>query len=240
MLGAEVVDDDRARRRAIAEHRAPDPRLKPFIIDYQGYRERAAGPMRRLQPPFDGIPMIVTFGPSIDIINGDRPAQRGLYRSFLAGLHDVHVFTEYQGAQMGFQVNFTLLGAYRFLSITMSDIANRVLDLGRAPRQVLLDDGLQVVDVVEEHLLDVAHRRLDVARHGDVDDEERVAPLPSGHTLDLRARDDAAFRQLLDLLYARVDFDSAFAQTMQANPARSGLAFFKRLQCAQPVAGYCP
>jgi AraC-like DNA-binding protein len=110
--------------------RAPDPRLKPYIIDYTGYRERAAGPMRRLQPPFDGIPMIVTFGPSIDIINGDRPAQRGAFRSFLAGLHDVHVFTEYEGAQMGFQVNFTLLGAYRFLNITMSDIANRVIDLG--------------------------------------------------------------------------------------------------------------
>jgi AraC-like DNA-binding protein len=110
--------------------RAPDPRLKPYIIDYQGYRERAADPMRRLQPPFDGIPMIVTFGPSIDIINGDRPAQRGLFRSFLAGLHDVHVFTEYLGEQMGFQVNFTLLGAYRFLNITMSDIANRVIDLG--------------------------------------------------------------------------------------------------------------
>jgi AraC-like DNA-binding protein len=109
--------------------RAPDPRLKPYVIDYQGYREQAAGPMRRLQPPFDGIPMIVTFGPSIDIINGDRPAQRDAFRSFLAGLHDVHVFTEYQGAQMGFQVNFTLLGAYRFLNITMSDIANRCLDL---------------------------------------------------------------------------------------------------------------
>lgn len=110
--------------------RAPDPRLEPYIIDYQGYRERAAGPMRRLQPPFDGIPMIVTFGPSIDIINGDRPAERRLYRSFLAGLHDVHVFTEYLGEQMGFQVNFTLLGAYRFLNIAMSDIANRCLDLG--------------------------------------------------------------------------------------------------------------
>ena len=32
---------------------------------------------------------------------------------------------------------------------------------------------LKVVDVVEEHLLEVADRRLDVARHGDVDDEER-------------------------------------------------------------------
>ena len=86
--------------------------------------------MRRLQPPFAGLPMIVTFGPSIDIINGDLPTERGVFRSFLAGLHDVHVITEYEGEQMGFQVNFSLLGAYRFLNITMSDIANRCLDLG--------------------------------------------------------------------------------------------------------------
>ena len=110
--------------------RAPDPRLKPYVIDYHGYRERASAPMRRLQAPFDGIPMIVTFGPSIDIINGDRPRERGHYRSFLAGLHDVHVFTEYNGEQSGVQVNFTLLGAYRFLGITMSDIANHCVDLG--------------------------------------------------------------------------------------------------------------
>ena len=110
--------------------RAPDRRLLPYVIDYQGYSEHARTPMRRLQPPFDGIPMIVTFGPSLGIINGDSPAERGVFRSFLAGLHDVHVLTEYVGEQMGFQVNFTLLGAYRFLNIDMSDIANRCLDLG--------------------------------------------------------------------------------------------------------------
>jgi AraC-like DNA-binding protein len=108
----------------------PDPRLEPYVIDYQGYRERSRAPMRRLQAPFVGIPMIVTFGPSIDIINGDRPAERGVYRSFLAGLHDVHVVTEYRGEQFGFQVNFTLLGAYRFLNVTMSDVANRCIGLG--------------------------------------------------------------------------------------------------------------
>jgi AraC-like DNA-binding protein len=110
--------------------RAPDFRLTPYVIDYQGYRERTRTPMRRLQPPFVGIPMIVTLGPSIAIANGKLPAERGMFRSFLAGLHDVHVITEYEGEQMGFQVNFTLLGAYRFLNITMSDIANRCLDLG--------------------------------------------------------------------------------------------------------------
>ena len=116
--------------------RAPDARLRPYVIDYQGYRERSRGPMRRLQPPFAGVPMIVTFGPSIWLTNGDRPGERGIYRSFLAGLHDVHVLTEYQGEQMGFQVNFTLLGAYRFLDITMSDIANRCIGLDD-----LLGDG---------------------------------------------------------------------------------------------------
>ena len=125
--------------------RAPDPRLKPYVIDYLGYREQAAGPMRRLQAPFAGIPMIVTFGPTIDIINGDRPAQRGAFRSFLAGLHDVHVFTEYEGEQRGIQINFTLLGAYRFLNITMSHIANRCLDLGDllGPEMERFADALQ-------------------------------------------------------------------------------------------------
>src|SRR5262249_49430084 len=116
--------------------RAPDARLRRYVIDYQGYREHAQAPMRRLQAPFAGLPMIVSFGPSLAVINGDRPAERGIHRSFLAGLHDVHVLTQYQGEQMGLQVNFTLLGAYRFLGITMSDIANRRIGLGD-----LLGDG---------------------------------------------------------------------------------------------------
>lgn len=51
---------------------------------------------------------------------------------------------------------------------------------------------------------------------------------------DLRAREPQAFRQLLDALYDQgdPDFDAAFAQAMHANPARSGLAYFKRLHCA--------
>jgi AraC-like DNA-binding protein len=110
--------------------RAPDLRLKPYVIDYLAYREQAADPMRRLQAPFVGIPMIVTFGPTIEIINGEHPMKRTALRSFLAGLHDVHIFTEYVGEQRGIQINFTLLGGYRFLNIDMSDIVNRCVDLG--------------------------------------------------------------------------------------------------------------
>ena len=123
--------------------RAPDPRLRSYVIDYLGYRELSRAPMRRLQAPFAGIPMIVSFGPRIDIMNGDRPQERGTHRSFLAGLHDVHVFTEYLGDQRGFQVNFTLLGAYRLLNIGMAEIANRCIALedllGPAPAAELID-----------------------------------------------------------------------------------------------------
>ena len=69
-----------------------------------------------------------------------------------------------------------------------------LLDFRRAPREVLLDDRLQVVDVVEEHLLDVADAGFDVARHRDVDDEERVAAVPARRRFDLRARDDRPLR----------------------------------------------
>ena len=63
-------------------------------------------------------------------------------------------------------------------------------DLAGAPREVLADGRLQIVDVVEEHLLDLAGRRLDVARHRDVDDEQRpVAPRPH-HRLDVRLGED--------------------------------------------------
>ena len=75
-------------------------------------------------------------------------------------------------------------------STSSPTIASARATLAGPPRQVLAHGRLQVVDVVEEHLLDLAGRRLDVARHGDVDDEQRpVAPRPH-HRLDVRLGED--------------------------------------------------
>ena len=49
------------------------------------------------------------------------------------------------------------------------------LELAGPPREVLLHDALEVVDVVEEDLLEIADAGFDVARQRDVDDEERRA-----------------------------------------------------------------
>jgi AraC-like DNA-binding protein len=144
--GFEVLRNDGPDHSWAMASRAPDARLKPYVLNYQGYREWARVPMRRLQAPFAGIPMIVSFGPAIDIMNGDAPEVRALHRSFLAGLYDMHVFTEFRGDQRGFQVNFTLLGAFRLLRLPMSEIANRCVDLS----DLLGGDAAELADQLHE------------------------------------------------------------------------------------------
>ena len=61
-------------------------------------------------------------------------------------------------------------------------------ELGAPPRQVLADDRLQIVHVVEEDLIQIADRGLDIARQGDVDDEERPVPPRAHRLLDRRSR----------------------------------------------------
>ena len=101
----------------------PDARLRGGVVSYTGYVERAHVPMRRLEAPFAGVPMIVSFGPSI-LVDGVR------HRSFVAGLGDRASVTEYTGEQRGIQVNFTPLGARRLLGLPMDEIARRVVALG--------------------------------------------------------------------------------------------------------------
>ncbi len=79
-------------------------------------------------------------------------------------------------------------------------------DLLPAPYQVLVDHPLQAVHVLQEHVVDVAHFRVHVPRHADVDDEKRrIGALPhriahhvAGHDGQLGARrsdDDVGFSQ---------------------------------------------
>ena len=214
--------------------------------------------MRRLQPPFAGLPMIVTFGPSINIINGDLPTERGVFRSFLAGLHDVHVFTDYEGEQMGFQVNFTLLGAYRFLNITMSDIANRCLDLGdlsagivELQHDALAWAGADRLGEVGEHELEVgladvvgdvphrmAGRRLDEARHIEPFEAmmaDRHGPLADGspHAARDRLQADA-------MLVRRPDLDLGVRMLAALGGGGALELFLSRARsCSVAASGCC-
>ncbi len=99
---------------------APDVRLRGSVMSYAGYVERATRPMRRLEVPFAGVPMILSLGPSI-LVDGVR------HRSFVAGLDDRTTVTEYTGEQRGLQVNLTPLGARRLLGLPMQELARQVV-----------------------------------------------------------------------------------------------------------------
>src|ERR1044072_5621979 len=99
----------------------PDPRLRGSVGSYTGYVELDTVPLRRLDVPFAGVPMIMSFGPSI-VVDGVRR------RSFVAGLDDRASVTEYVGEQRGIQVNLTPLGARRLLGLPMDELVERLHD----------------------------------------------------------------------------------------------------------------
>lgn len=100
----------------------PDPRLRGCVASYGGWAEYAPHPVRRLEVPFPGVPMILSFGPSL-LVGGVRQ------RSFVAGLDDRATVTEYAGEQRGIQVNLTPLGARRLLGLPMEQLARTVVAL---------------------------------------------------------------------------------------------------------------
>ena len=66
--------------------------------------------------------------------------------------------------------------------------------LAAAARERLLDHGLEVVDVVEEAAVEPVDRRVEVARNGEVDEQQRPALARAQRRGDRLARDDEARR----------------------------------------------
>lgn len=119
-----------------AVQRAPDARLRHSVLSYGGYFELSTRPMRRLEVPFAGIPLIISLGPTL-LVDGVR------HGSFVAGLDDSVTITEYAGEQRCIQVNLTPLGARRLFGLPMSELARRVVALdeilGRRPAAELVE-----------------------------------------------------------------------------------------------------
>jgi AraC-like DNA-binding protein len=108
----------------------PPPLLAESVQAYCGYVERAATPFRRLQVPHGGVVLILSFGDPIDVVTmrGSSPRPQRL-RSFVAGLHDAPVVTQYEGSQHGVQVDLTPLGAYRLFGLPLRELANQSVAL---------------------------------------------------------------------------------------------------------------
>jgi AraC-like DNA-binding protein len=97
------------------------PALAGHVLRYLGYREHSCTPVRRRQAPAGSCTLIVSLGPPIRLYG---PAGPSLPTSFLAGMHDAAVHTEFTGPQYGVQVDLSPLGVYALLGRPMPELTN--------------------------------------------------------------------------------------------------------------------
>ena len=109
--------------------RRPDPSLDGIVAGPYCDYEESGREVRRRQTATDRVPVIISFGDPIDLVElsaSGSPARR--VTSFVAGLHDGYVVTRFAGTQHGVQVDLTPLGAARVLG-PPHELANECVDL---------------------------------------------------------------------------------------------------------------
>lgn len=104
----------------------PHPALAGLVVGYSGYREFSGEPLRRRQAPTGSCAMILGLGPPLRL---HGPAGPVAATSFLAGLHESAVVTEFVGEQHGMQVNLTPLGVFTLLGRPTSGLTNLTPEL---------------------------------------------------------------------------------------------------------------
>jgi AraC-like DNA-binding protein len=100
----------------------PAPALRGVVHRAADFRERGAGPLRRLESPLAGVVLIVSLGPDMEI-DGQ------LTGSFVAGVWDRPTITGHYGEQAGYQLYLDLLEARRLLGVPGTELANRLIQL---------------------------------------------------------------------------------------------------------------
>jgi AraC-like DNA-binding protein len=108
---------ERAEYSMAPPHRA----LAGLVMAYAGYREFSTVPLRRRQAPTGSCTLILSFGPPLRL---HGPAGPVVPASFLAGMHDASVITEFTGEQHGMQVDLTPLGVFTLLGRPMPELTN--------------------------------------------------------------------------------------------------------------------
>jgi AraC-like DNA-binding protein len=99
----------------------PHPALARHVLRYLGYREHSSTPVRRRQAPVASCTLIISLGPLIRL---HGPAGPSVPASFLAGMHDGPVLTEFVGHQHGVQVDLSPLGVFALLGRPMQELTN--------------------------------------------------------------------------------------------------------------------
>jgi AraC-like DNA-binding protein len=108
---------------------APHPALRAYVREYVGGSEETHQPLVRRELPTEIAPVIIGFGPPFRMFDRADATKYLDVRSFATGAFDAHVLVGSTGAYSCVQINFTILGARRFLQQPLHALANRVVPL---------------------------------------------------------------------------------------------------------------
>ncbi|MDZ7729653.1 MAG: helix-turn-helix domain-containing protein [Dehalococcoidia bacterium] len=108
--------------------REPAPLLRSFVEPYTAWTEDITSFSRRVEMPYGGLPMIVSFaGPLYLGAPGDDDRSPSPFRDFVAGNHDTYATSSAHGPQAGVQVDFRPLGARMLLGMPLHELTNQAV-----------------------------------------------------------------------------------------------------------------
>jgi AraC-like DNA-binding protein len=106
----------------------PHPALRGVVLRYEGYEERAAGPVTVRELPCTFVPIIIDLDAGWTVAHRHHAEPLRL-DSFVAGVTDGPVVVGHPGSARCLQVDLTPLGARRLVGMPMSELANQTVPL---------------------------------------------------------------------------------------------------------------
>ncbi|BEK98608.1 AraC family transcriptional regulator [Nocardia seriolae] len=108
----------------------PDPRLRAFVLGYEGYLLRGFAPGTHVGMPGSTLTVIVTIGEPIDIAVSSQPGQLGGRWDMLAsGLTTHPAVIVHNGFQHGVQLNLTPGGCRALFGMPAAALGSWIVDL---------------------------------------------------------------------------------------------------------------
>jgi len=108
------------------------PELAGLVAGIVGHRERVDHPVVRRQVAGSLIPLVLSFGSPLDVVDLSVGTGVGRHTSFIAGIMPGHATTSFEREQLCVQIYLTPLGVPRLLGLPGRELAARVVDLADA------------------------------------------------------------------------------------------------------------